>query len=193
MKYLAILTAIALSLTAMSPAEAQDKTRDESPVSIRQIHNPGIDYNRAILNFGLDYMLTLRPKDIPKSTGQTGNTASITMTGSNNLAGINQAGTGNRAFIQIGASDSPVIGNNTSVQQSGNQLFSITNVQGNRNDFSFEQQGQNVGSAILLRGDYMQFQAAQNGSNFMLKPIGSTIPLINISTTRQVLPLIISN
>jgi len=188
-----IIGALIFVLTNID-VSAQEKYESGSPVSIEQINNPGIEnHNSAVQQFGLDFFLTLTPLDPLGSQAGQGNTGSISIFGSNNTADLSQSGSSNSGVIQIGAPDNFVLGNNIFVNQDGQQLRSITDIQGNQNEFNFLQQGTNVGAAIFFRGDNLQFDARQFGSDFQLTPSGSSLPAVNISTTRQTLPVIISN
>lgn len=188
-----LLIATIIIFLASSGLLAQQKNKSGSPVHIEQINNPGINHNGAVQQFGLDFFRTLTPLDDLGTQAGTGNSGSIRIFGSSNTAQLTQSGSGNIGFIEIGSPVNFGVGNRATVQQEGEQLLSITSIRGSRNEFNFQQQGSQVGAAVFFRGNNLQFDARQINTDFQLIPSGSSLPALNISTTRQTLPIIISN
>lgn len=194
-----ILLIISYSLS-INYVIAQNNNKSGSYQTIKQVEdqpNPGIDHKfseKLPGNIQIQQILNLDA--VNENTGLSGNrnnTAIINQFGNNNIATLNQRGLGNTGVIQMGSPENRVFGNDVTVNQQGNQLLSISEIQGNNNSLDLLQTGQNVGSSFLLQGNNLQFDAIQQGNSIQLQPQNGTTPPINITSTRQNLPVIISN
>lgn len=188
-----LLTVLITLVLGMGSSFAQNGS---DLVDIQQVNNPGINHSEAVKSHGLDYLLTVISDDLLNNISAMsvdGNTASINQFGSNNSATIDQSGNRNISFIQMGTSDNPVSQNTAIVDQDGQQLISIVNIQGDNNYLDFEQSGQDRGVFFNFQGSNLQFNATQQGASFQLTPRSLSMPVIDITTTRQALPIIISN
>jgi len=166
---------------------------DRSPISIEQVNNPGIEHNEAVKDFMFDFLLTVDFSKYVSGPLVQGNRATIKQYGNDNKAMLNQIGTGNIGYIQMGSSENYVSGNMAQVNQDGSGLISLINMQGNDNYLSFDQAGSNKGALFWFRGDNMKFDAQQVGSGLQLRPKNSTMTPIGISSNQSTVPVIISN
>lgn len=166
---------------------------DRSPVSIEQIHSPGIEHNEAVKNFALDFLLTVDFSRFVDGPLVQGNIGTIKQYGDNNTAILNQMGAGNTGYIQMGSPDNFVSGNNAIINQEGTGLISLVGMMGNDNYLKFDQTGNNKGALFYFQGDNMQFEAQQIGAGLELWPRNSTMSPIGISSTQSTVPVIISN
>ena len=188
-----LLTVFAVLFIGWGSALGQED-ESKSPVSIEQINSPGIEHNEAVKSFGLDYLMSVDFSSLVQDPARDGNVATISQYGDNNEAVLKQVGSGNTGYIQMGTSDNFVSGNKAFVSQKGNGLISLVNMQGNSNYLDFLQTGNNKGALLYFKGDDMHYNANQTGMGLQLTPtsFNSTGPQINITTTKQTLPVIIS-
>lgn len=161
---------------------------NNDPFSIEDLNNPGIEHNSAFSEFGLQYFLSFGFNTPGNNGGAGENVAIIEQVGDNNRAELTQTGSNLLGKIR---QDGDL--NTALVEQKGNQLISIVNMQGNNNYLDFMQDADNKGAFFQFQGNNMQFNASQSGSNFTLSPRSTSMPVIDIETTRQSLPIIISN
>lgn len=160
----------------------------EGPINMDDINNPGIEYNEAQKSFGIMSFLTSSVKGPDETSGNVNNVAIIEQAGSNNTAYLDQDGSNlYGAIIQDGT------GNTADLWQKGSNLQSVINMQGNNNFLKFDQTASNRNAYFKLQGSSLRFDAKQTNSGFSLSPQQSSMPYIDISTTRQTLPIIISN
>lgn len=152
---------------------------------IEQIHNPGISHNQAVKEFGAKYATGLLNHDF-------NNLASIYQMENYNEAILNQVGTGNVGIMNMIGSN-----NFSDVNQEGTDLFANINMMGNDNWFDFDQKGHSAGAMFNFIGNNIQYEATQEPSltpgnhDFSLTPRNSSRPVIDITTNRNVLPVII--
>jgi len=153
---------------------------------VEQIHNPGISHNQAVKEFGAKYASGLFTKDF-------NNLAFIYQMENYNEAILNQVGTGNMGIINMIGSN-----NFSDLNQEGTDLFANINMLGNENWFDFDQKGNSMGAMFNLIGNNIQYEATQQPSfapgnyDFTLTPRNSSRPIIDITTNRKVLPVIIT-
>ena len=166
---------------------------ERSPVSIEQVHSPGIEHNEAVKNFALDFLLTVDFSSFVDGPLSQGNMGTIKQYGDNNTAILNQIGTGNTGYIQMGTPNNFVSGNNAIINQDGTGLNSLVGMMGNDNYLSFDQKGNNKGALFYFQGDNMQFGAQQIGAGLELWPRNSTMTPIGITSNQRTVPVIISN
>lgn len=160
----------------------------EGPINTDDINNPGIEYNEAQQNFGIMHFLTSSVEGPSNTPGDVNNEAIIEQVGSNNEAYIDQEGTNiYGAIIQHGS------GNIGDLWQKGSNLQSVINMEGNNNYLKFDQTASNRNAYFKLEGNSLKFDATQTNTGFTLSPNQSSMPYLDISTTRQTLPIIISN
>lgn len=179
MKWLkSLLGTVLVSLLCVWSVQAQE-------AFIEQIQNPGIDHNQAVKEFGAKFATGLFNNDL-------NNLAVIYQMENYNEAILNQVGTSNVGIMNM-------IGNNnfSDVNQEGSQLFANVNMIGNNNWFDFDQSGHSVGALFNFIGNNMEYEAEQRPSfapgkhDFSLTPRNGSHPVIDITTTRPVLPVII--
>jgi hypothetical protein len=185
-----LLTVFAVLCVGFGTLFAQN---DRSPISIEQVNNPGIEHNEAVKNFMFDFLLTVDFSEFVSGPLVQGNRATIKQYGNNNNAVLNQSGSANIGYIQMGSSQNYVSGNRARVNQDGTGLISLINMQGNDNYLGFEQMGSNKGALFWFQGDNMKFDAQQVGSGIQLRPKNSTMTPIGISSNQSTVPVIISN
>ncbi|MDZ7691757.1 MAG: curlin repeat-containing protein [Balneolaceae bacterium] len=167
-----------------------------SPVSIEQVDRSNIEHTEAVKKFGLDYVFqqnSAAGKIFNSMHLFDGNYAGITVYGDQNSASIEQSGTNNAGFIQMGSPTNLVNNNEAKVYQTGHQLISHINMQGNNNYLLFEQSGTQRGALFNFEGNNLQYSAEQSGSGFQLTPQGGSSPALEIESTRRIVPVIISN
>ena len=173
-----LLGSILFSLLLVCSVQAQE-------AFVEQIHNPGISHNEAVKEFGAKYATGLFNKDF-------NNLAFIYQMESHNEAVLNQVGTGNMGIMNM-------IGNNnySDLSQEGTNLFANINMLGNDNWFDFDQRGHSAGAMFNFIGNNIQYEATQQPSlnpgsyDFTLTPRNSSRPVIDITTNRKVLPVIL--
>ena len=152
---------------------------------VEQIHNPGISHNQAVKEFGAKYATGLFNKDF-------NNLAFIYQMENYNEAVLNQVGTGNMGIVNMIGSN-----NYSDLSQEGTDLFANINMLGNDNWFDFDQKGHSMGAMFNFIGNNIQYEATQQPSltpgehDFSLTPRSSSRPVIDITTNRKVLPVII--
>ena len=160
----------------------------EGPIDTEDISNPGIDYNEAQESFGIMQFLTSSVENPSDVSENTNNVAIIEQVGSNNKAYLDQDGSNiYGAIIQKG------VDNTADLWQQGSNLQSVINMQGTNNFLKFDQTANNRNAYFMLEGVSLRFDAAQTNTGFTLSPKKSSMPRIDISTTRQTLPIVISN
>lgn len=185
-----LIAILGVLLVGFGSALAQENDNNQSkgsPFSVDDINNPGIDFNKAQEDFGLDYFLTLTVPGLNSGSDNGGNVAIIEQVGDDNTAEITQ--TGNNLYSQIKQDGNR---NTALVEQRGNRLVSLVDMVGDNNYLEFTQTGSNKGALFEFRGDNMQYEAHQRGAGVSFSPSNSTMPPINIETTRESLPVIIS-
>jgi hypothetical protein len=185
-----VLTVFGLLVFSFGTVLAQN---DRSPVSIEQVQSPGIEHNEAVKNFTLDFLLTVDFSRLVEGPLLQGNMGTINQYGDNNTAILNQIGTGNTGYIQMGSPQNLVTGNEALINQDGTGLISLVGMMGNDNYLKFDQTGNNKGALFYFRGDNMQFEAQQIGAGLQLWPKNSTMSPIGITSNQQTVPVIISN
>ncbi len=187
-----LITVFAILFMGFGTAFGQEDEREgqaiNKPFAIEDLSNPGIEHNNAFTEFGLQYFLSFGFNIPENNVGSGGNVAIIEQVGVENRAELTQ--NGSNLFGKIYQEGNL---NTALVEQKGNQLISIVSMQGNNNYLDFMQDADNKGAYFQFHGNNMQFNAKQTGSNFSLSHRNSSIPAINIETTRQSLPIIISN
>lgn len=200
---------LVLALLSLGAATAQDVENPESgnghsasddavnsPVSIEQVDRSNINHNEAVKKFGLDYIFkqSFSTSDIfSNMSGFDGNRAGVAQYGNSNNALIEQNGTENVGLIQMGSPSNPVQNNVAEVYQTGNQLLSLINMQGNNNYLLFNQTGNRQGALFNFEGNNLQYKANQSNAGFELTPQGGSGPALQIESTRSIVPVIISN
>ena len=161
-----------------------------NPFELGDLNNPGIEHSEAFKKFGLKYFLLIGSRSFEETLEGNGNAAHIKQIGSNNEAYLSQSGENLYGSIyQKG------LGNDAEVSQTGYNLVSIVKMDGVYNALDFTQRGSNKGALFNFDGNNLRFTAEQmgNGNGLQLKPQKSTMPMINIQSTRRTLPIIISN
>lgn len=111
--------------------------------------------------------------------------AKIKTVGSGNSATLTQSGTSNIGIINIDGN-----GNSASLNQAGSGLLSAIKIEGSFNSLDVEQQGNALQNLILLGGNNLNFDVQQDASGVKLTQTGSGIPL-QIKSTGRTIPLII--
>jgi hypothetical protein len=185
-----ILTVVGLFLFGLGAVLAQN---ERSPISIEQVHSPGIEHNDAVKNFALDFLLTVDFSSFVDGPLSQGNISTIKQYGYHNTAILDQSGTGNTGYIQMGTSRNFVTGNEAIVNQDGIGLISLIGMMGNNNYLEFDQMGNNKGALFYFQGDYLQFEAQQIGAGLQLWPKNTMMSPIEITSNQRTVPVIISN